>query len=109
MSDERSGDVAPDGGTTLPEELPQRLQESLLLIAGAVGVGLLTGLVGVGFLYALQQGNAWRIDFVQVLKIWSPKAGFALFAGSVARCAGGWAWWVQRFAPNAVGSGVPYV
>jgi CIC family chloride channel protein len=94
---------------TLPDEMPPRLQESLLLVAGAVVVGLLTGLVGVGFLYALNQGNAWRMDLVGVLHSRFPTAGAVLFAGTVGLCAAVAAWMVQRFAPNAVGSGVPYV
>lgn len=94
---------------TLPEDFPPGLKDSLLLVAGAVLVGGLTGLTGVAFLYALQFGNAGRIRIAGFLSDWPAGAGLGLFIVGVAACAALASWMVRRFAAKAAGSGVPYV
>jgi CIC family chloride channel protein len=93
----------------MPEEFPDRLSDSLLLVAGAIFVGALTAVVGVVFLNLLVVGNSWRIELTSLLKTWPSGTGLAVLAISTGLCAALAAWLVKRFAPNAAGSGIPYV
>lgn len=54
----------------MPEEFPEKLRDSLVLIGGAALVGVLTGLVGVAFLRLLELGNDWRIELTAALRGW---------------------------------------
>jgi CIC family chloride channel protein len=93
----------------MPEEFPAGIKPATQLVAGAVLVGALTGFVGVAFLHALEFGNACRVEIAAVLEKWPPGVGISVFACGTAVCAAFAAWLVKRFAPNAAGSGVPYV
>lgn len=93
----------------MPEEFPGRLRDSLVLICGAVLVGVLTGLAGVAFLKLLELGNGWRIELIGHLRHWPAGTGIAALALGTGACASIAAWLVVRFSPNAAGSGIPYV
>lgn len=93
----------------LPEEFPSNLLHSLTLMAGAALVGALTGLLGVAFLDLLSRGNALRQSLVASMRDWPPGIGMATLMLGTAACAVFGAFLVKRFAPNAAGSGVPYV
>ncbi len=93
----------------MPEEFPERLRDSLVLIGGAALVGGLTGLIGVAFLKLLELGNSGRIELTTALRDWPVGTGLAALALGTGLCAGFAAWMVTRFSPNAVGSGIPYV
>ena len=93
----------------MPEEFPEKLQDSLVLIGGAVLVGVLTALIGVAFLKLLELGNEWRIALTTALRGWPDGTGLAALALGTGLCAALAAWLVKRFSPNAVGSGIPYV
>jgi CIC family chloride channel protein len=92
----------------MPEEFPEKLWDSLALIGGAVLVGMLTGLVGMAFLMLLELGNDRRIALTAALRGWPVGTGLALLALGTGAGASFAAWLVKRFAPNAVGSGIPY-
>lgn len=81
----------------------------LLLVAGAVVVGGLTGLLGTAFLMALEHGNSLRLVLTDFLRQWPPAFGWLALCALVAAAAAAAAWMVERFAPTAQGSGVPYV
>jgi CIC family chloride channel protein len=81
----------------------------LVLIGGAVLVGVLTALIGVAFLKLLELGNEWRIALTTALRGWPDGTGLAALALGTGLCAALAAWLVKRFSPNAVGSGIPYV
>ncbi len=93
----------------LPEELPSNLLKSLALMAGAAVVGALTGLVGVAFLSLLSSANTLRESLVTSMRDWPQGTGIATLMLGTAACALFGAYLVKRFAPNAAGSGVPYV
>ena len=93
----------------MPEEFPEKLRDSLVLIGGAVLVGVLTALIGVAFLKLLELGNEWRIALTTALRGWPDGTGLAALALGTGLCAALAAWLVKRFSPNAVGSGIPYV
>ena len=93
----------------MPEEFPERLPDSLVLVGGAVLVGVLTGLIGMAFLRLLELGNAWRIELTAALHGWPAATGLALLALGTGACASIAAWLVKRLSPNAIGSGIPYV
>ena len=93
----------------MPEEFPEKLRDSLVLIGGAVLVGVLTGLVGVAFLRLLELGNDWRIELTAALRDWPAGTGLPVLILGTGACAAIAAWLVKRFSPNAVGSGIPYV
>ena len=93
----------------MPEEFPEKLRDSLVLLGGAVLVGVLTGLVGVAFLRLLELGNDWRIGLTAALRHWPAGTGLVLLALGTGACASFAAWLVKRFSPNAIGSGIPYV
>lgn len=97
------------GPVSMPEEFPERLRDSLGLVAGAVLVGGLTAVVGVAFLNLLVLGNSWRLELTALLKTWPSGTGLIALALITGLCAAFAAWLVTRFAPNASGSGVPYV
>lgn len=93
----------------MPEEFPDRLRDSLVLVCGAALVGALTGFLGVAFLKLLQWGNALRIDVTAHLRDWPEGTGLAALALGTGLCASLAAWMVTRLSPNAAGSGIPYV
>lgn len=97
------------GPVSMPEEFPERLRDSLGLVAGAVLVGGLTAMVGVAFLNLLILGDSWRLKLTAHLETWPAGSGLAALALITGLCAALAAWLVVRFAPNAKGSGVPYV
>ena len=94
---------------SMPEEFPDRLRDSMILVGGAVLVGAATGFLGVAFLKMLQLGNAWRMELTGLLKSWPAGTGLAALVVGTGLCAAFAAWLVNRFAPNAAGSGIPYV
>jgi CIC family chloride channel protein len=91
------------------EEFPDRLRDSMVLVAGAVLVGASTGFLGVAFLKLLELGNAWRVDLTAILKTWPTGSGLLVIVIGTGLCTTFAAWLVSRFAPNAAGSGIPYV
>ena len=91
------------------EEFPDRLRDSMVLVAGAVLVGASTGFLGVAFLKLLELGNAWRVDLTAILKTWPTGSGLLVVIIGTGLCTTFAAWLVSRFAPNAAGSGIPYV
>jgi CIC family chloride channel protein len=91
------------------EEFPDRLRDSMVLVAGAVLVGAATGFLGVAFLKLLELGNAWRVDLTAILKTWPTGSGLLVVIIGTGLCTTLAAWLVTRFAPNAAGSGIPYV
>lgn len=91
------------------EEFPDRLRDSMVLVAGAVLVGAATGFLGVAFLKLLEFGNAWRVDLTAILKTWPTGSGLLIVVIGTGLCTTLAAWLVTRFAPNAAGSGIPYV
>jgi CIC family chloride channel protein len=93
----------------MPEEFPEKLRDSMVLIGGAVLVGVLTGIVGVAFLRLLELGNDWRIELTAALRGWPAGTGLTVLILGTGACAAIAAWLVKRFSPNAVGSGIPYV
>ena len=93
----------------MPEEFPDRLRDSLVLVCGAALVGALTGFLGVAFLKLLELGNTWRIALTESLHDWPAGTGLAALALGTGVCASVAAWMVSRFSPNAAGSGIPYV
>jgi CIC family chloride channel protein len=93
----------------MPEEFPEKIRDSLVLIGGAVLIGVLTGLVGVAFLRLLELGNDWRIELTTATRGWPAGTGPAALAFATGACASMAAWLVKRFSPNAFGSGIPYV
>ena len=95
--------------TFSPDDFPPRLGPSLLLVAGAALVGALTGLLGVAFLRLLTLGTNLRLGLTARLAAEHPVSGWAILSLAVAASAAVAAWLVRRFAPNAGGSGIPYV
>lgn len=93
----------------MPSEFPTAFGPAMVLLFGAALVGLLTGLVGVVFLIFLKQGNALRGELMAALGSWPPFFGWLALSLLVAAAVAAAAWLVERFAPTARGSGVPYV
>ncbi len=91
----------------VPEDLPQGAV--LVLLGGAAVVGAVTGLVGTGFLFLLKAGDGLRGRLTGFLAEWPPLLGWLTLSCIVAVAAAVAAWAVERFAPNARGSGVPDV
>ncbi len=83
--------------------------QSLALVFGALVVGALTGLTGVAFLKALTVGLGLWADLTALLTRWPPVLGWLASASLVALAATAAAAMVKKWAPNAGGSGVPYV
>lgn len=101
----------PDPGEAepLPSELPPRISETLILVGAAALVGALTGLLGVVFLRLLDEANGLRLALVEALRGWPAGVGLGLIMLGTSLIVGLAAWMVKSLAPNAVGSGVPYV
>ena len=93
----------------MPEDFPTAPGEALILLLGAVLVGIVTGLLGIAFLLLLRQGDALREVLTCSLHAWPPFLGWLALSliVSVATCMA--SWMVARFAPTAQGSGIPYV
>lgn len=81
----------------------------MVLIAGAVLVGALTGLVGTAFLVSLKAGSGWFGQIRSALGGWPPVLGWLALTSLVTASTMLAAWMVRRFAPNAGGSGIPDV
>ena len=101
-SDRQTGEV-----DFIPEDFPPGAV--LVLLGGAAVVGALTGLVGIGFLVLLKAGDGLRWKLTGFLAEWPPALGWLALSCIVAVAAAAAAWAVERFAPNARGSGVPDV
>ena len=93
----------------MPEDFPSAPGQALILLFGAVVVGLLTGLVGTAFLLALRKGDILRRVLTDFLHSWPPFFGWLALSALVAAAVAAAAWMVEKFAPTARGSGVPYV
>ncbi len=93
----------------IPEDFPSAPIPAFVLLLGAAVVGIFTGLLGVVFLLVLREGNALRGSFTAFLGTWPPFFGWLMLSCLVAAAAGIAAWMVERFAPDARGSGVPSV
>ena len=104
-----SGD--PEAGEVdfIPEDFPSAPRPALILLLGAVVVGILTGLLGVAFLLLLRKGDALRGVLTASLHDWPPFFGWLALSSLVAGAVSAAAWMVEKFAPTAQGSGVPYV
>lgn len=103
------GKRAEEGMDFIPDDFPGAPGPALVLLLGAVVVGALTGLAGILFLLLLREGDNLRRALTAALQTWPLFFGWltlaALASGAV--CAA--AWMVEKFAPTARGSGVPYV
>ena len=94
---------------SMPDDFPAELKEILGLILGSVLAGVLTGFFGVFFLSCLRWGG-WAFEkYTAMLKVLPGSSGLAVLAFTTGICTMLAAWLVKRFAPNAGGSGVPYV
>lgn len=93
----------------IPEDFPSAPGPALILLLGAVVVGILTGLVGTAFLLLLRKGDALRGALTDSLHVWPPFFGWLALSILVAAAVSSAAWMVEKFAPTARGSGVPYV
>lgn len=93
----------------VPEDFPSAPAEALILLLGAILVGILTGLLGIAFLLLLRQGDALREVLTNSLHTWPPFMGWLALSliVAVATCLA--SWMVACFAPTAQGSGIPYV
>ena len=96
-----------DEVTFAPEDFPPK--SVFILVLGAAVVGATTGLVGVAFLFALKKGVSLHQSLVATMADAPPMLGWLAIAliGTLAAAVA--AWLVERFAPTARGSGVPYV
>jgi CIC family chloride channel protein len=82
---------------------------SLLVLAVlALIVGAVSGFVGALFLLLLERADSFR-DAVIVWAHSKACAGFLVVSIACAAGAGGAAWLVRRYSPNASGSGIPHV
>lgn len=87
----------------------QRRSDGLLRLALlSCVVGLLSGLVAVLFRLALEHADRWRDLLIERAR-GRGFAGFVLIIAGVACACAIAAWMVRRFAPHAVGSGIPHV
>jgi CIC family chloride channel protein len=93
----------------IPDDFPSAPGPALILLLGAVVVGILTGLVGTAFLLLLRKGDALRGVLTDSLTAWPPFFGWLALSVLVAAAVSAAAWMVEKFAPTARGSGVPYV
>lgn len=93
----------------IPEDFPTAPGPALILLLGAVAVGILTGLLGIAFLFALTQGNILRVHLTDSLRTLPPAVGWFVLSCSAAAVTTVAAWMVEKFSPIARGSGVPYV
>lgn len=93
----------------MPEEFPTAPGEALILLLGAVLVGIVTGLLGIAFLLLLRQGDALREVLTCSLHAWPPFLGWLALSLIVSAATGLASWMVVRFSPTAQGSGIPYV
>ena len=93
----------------IPDDFPPAPGQALLLVFGAVLVGILTGLLGIAFLVVLKTGDSLRLTLTAELRTWPVFFGWLTLSVLVAGAAGIAAWMVKTFAPTAQGSGVPYV
>ncbi|MCX6968646.1 MAG: H(+)/Cl(-) exchange transporter ClcA [Verrucomicrobia bacterium] len=93
----------------IPDDFPSAPGPALILLLGAVVVGILTGLVGTAFLLLLRKGDALRGVLTDSLHAWPPFFGWLAISILVAAAVSAAAWMVEKFAPTASGSGVPYV
>ncbi|MEI6322667.1 MAG: H(+)/Cl(-) exchange transporter ClcA [bacterium] len=93
----------------IPEDFPSAPGEALILLFGAVLVGIVTGLLGIAFLLLLRQGDALREVLTNSLHAWPPFMGWLALSLTVALATCLASWMVERFAPTAQGSGIPYV
>ena len=93
----------------IPEDFPAAAGPALILLLGAVAVGILTGLAGISFLVLLRRGDALREILTASLHTWPPFFGWLALSALVSGAVAAAAWMVERFAPTAKGSGVPYV
>ena len=91
------------------DDFPPAPGQALLLVFGAVLVGILTGLLGIAFLVVLKTGDSLRLTLTAELRTWPVFFGWLTLSVLVAGAAGIAAWMVKTFAPTAQGSGVPYV
>jgi len=95
--------------TLMPDDFPSDRKAIAGLIFGAVITGVATGFMGVFFLSCLRWG-VWAFEnYIVILKRLPMLSGALVLALSTGFCTMFAAWLVKRFAPNAVGSGIPYV
>ncbi|MFA7345496.1 MAG: H(+)/Cl(-) exchange transporter ClcA [Terrimicrobiaceae bacterium] len=104
-----SGDDEAGEVDFLPEDFPSAPGIALVLLFGAVVVGILTGLVGTAFLLVLREGDALRLVLTRSLHEWPPFFSWLALSVLAAAAVSLAAWMVEKFAPAARGSGVPYV
>lgn len=102
-------DCKPEQVDFIPEDFPPGAASALVLLGGSAVVGALTGLVGIGFLFLLKAGNGLRGKLTVTLEGWPPVLGWLALSCLVAAAAAVAARAVEKFAPNARGSGVPDV
>lgn len=107
MSD--SGERAEEETEFIPDDFPPSPGQALVLLLGAVVVGGLTGLVGIAFLLLLREGDSLRQELTASLHSWPPFFAWLTLAALASGAVSAAAWMVQKFAPTASGSGVPYV
>jgi len=78
------------------------------LVSLSIAVGVFTGLIAASFRLLLHGADVWRTYFIVRAHSWGVP-GFILVVLSIALIASLAAWIVSRFAPDASGSGIPYV
>ena len=91
------------------DDFPSAATDALILLMGAAAVGILTGLLSVAFLLLLRKGDALRQIVMNSFHTWPPYCGWLVISLLVAGATSVAAWMVEKFAPTAQGSGVPYV
>ncbi|UQN11905.1 H(+)/Cl(-) exchange transporter ClcA [Methylococcus capsulatus] len=78
------------------------------LFPRALLAGLLAGCAAVGFHLGMDAGEAWRARLQDFAHGYGA-SGLAIAAAASALCVFLAAWLVERFAPEAAGSGIPHV
>lgn len=103
------GECEAEEADFVPDEFPPVPGPALILFLGAVVVGALTGILGIAFLLLLREGDALRGQLTGALRCWPPFLGWLALSATVSAAVAAAAWMVEKFAPAAQGSGVPYV
>ena len=100
-------DTSPEPRSPLDDKADFGIGGWLWLVLGGLVVGLLAGLLGGAFRAVLM--NADHSRGVLIDRLHAHPAGWLPLMLLVALCVGVAAWMVQRFAPDASGSGAPEI
>lgn len=94
--------------TTEKERFIRLNRERRRLLPSALLAGLLVGGAAVGFHLAMDAAETWRARLQQFAHGYG-ESGWAISMAASALCVFLAAWLVERFAPEAAGSGIPQV